>query len=80
MLLGSGIRRYRSRSSKDRSSDTLSIGEDLNMADTAFATPDLTTFARLDGLGLRVSGQFLEPARAVLACRVVGSDAAPACR
>ena len=45
--------------------------EDLDMADATFATPDLTTFARLDGLGLRVTGQFLEPDRAVLACRVV---------
>ncbi len=42
--------------------------EDLDMADATFATPDLTTFARLDGLGLQVTGQFLEPDRAVLAC------------
>jgi transposase len=44
------------------------------MLDSTFATPDLTTFARLDGLGLQVVGQFLEPDRAVLACRVVGAD------
>ena len=31
---------------------TLPIREDLDMADSTFATPDLTTFARLDGLGL----------------------------
>ena len=36
------------------------------MADSTFATPDLTTFARLDRLGLQVTGQFLEPDRAVL--------------
>jgi hypothetical protein len=45
------------------------------MADATFADPDVTTFARLDGLGLRVTGQFLEPDRTVLECRVVGEDA-----
>lgn len=34
----------------------------------------LTTFARLDGLGLEVVGQRLEADRAVLACRVVDPD------
>lgn len=48
------------------------------MPDSTFATPDVTTFARLDGLGLKVVGQFLEPDRAVLACRVVDPD--PVCR
>ena len=32
----------------------------------SFSTPDLTTFTRLDTLGLQVTGQFLEPDRAVL--------------
>ena len=44
------------------------------MLDATFACPDLTTFARLDGLGLVVTGQRLEPDRAVLACRVVEPD------
>ncbi|SDY99255.1 Transposase [Modestobacter sp. DSM 44400] len=44
------------------------------MPDATFACPDLTTFARLDGLGLEVVGQRLEPDRAVLACRVVEPD------
>jgi transposase len=35
---------------------------------------DLTTFCRLDELGLEVTGQRLEPGRAVLACRVVPVD------
>ena len=42
-----------------------------------FACADLTTFCRLDELGLEVTGQRLGPDRAVLACRVVepaGSD------
>jgi len=42
--------------------------------DATFARPDLTTFARLDELGLEVVGQRLEPDRAVLACRVVEED------
>ena len=41
------------------------------MPDATFTRPDLTTFAGLDDLGLEVTGQRLEPDRAVLACRVV---------
>ena len=44
------------------------------MPDGTFTAPDLTTFCRLDGLGLEVIGQRLEPGRAVLACRVVVDD------
>ncbi len=44
------------------------------MAAATFVTPDLATFARLDTLGLHVTGQFLEPDRAVLACRIVDGD------
>ena len=44
------------------------------MSDATFACPDLTTFCRLDELGLEVTGQRLEPDRAVLACRVVEPD------
>ncbi len=44
------------------------------MPNATFARPDLTTFARLDELGLEVTGQYLEPGRAVLACRVVEPD------
>ena len=44
------------------------------MPDATFAAPDLTTFCRLDELGLVVVGQRLEPDRAVLACRVVEPD------
>ena len=36
-----------------------------------FTRADLTTFCRLDELGLEVTGQRLEPGRAVLACRVL---------
>jgi hypothetical protein len=40
------------------------------MPDVTFASPDLTTFCRLDELGLEVFGQRLEPDRAFLFCRV----------
>jgi transposase len=40
------------------------------VSDATFVRPDLTTFCRLDELGLVVVGQHLEPDRAVLACRV----------
>jgi transposase len=42
--------------------------------DATFACPDLTTFTRLDELGLVAVGQRLEADRAVLACRVVEPD------
>jgi transposase len=44
------------------------------VSDATFAAPCLTTFARLDELGLEVVGQRVEPGRAVLACRVVEPD------
>jgi hypothetical protein len=54
------------------------IRKDLDVPDATpapdFACPDLTRFCRLDELGLEVTGQRLEPDRAVLACRVVQPD------
>ena len=44
------------------------------MPDATFACPDLTTFCRLDQLGLEVAGQRLRPDRAVLACRITDED------
>jgi len=44
------------------------------VSDATFACPDLTTFCRLDELGLEATGQRLEPDRAVLACRVMEPD------
>jgi len=52
----------------------LTLPEDPDMLDATFAGPDVTAFCRLDGLGLAVTGQRLEPGRAVLACRVVDAD------
>ena len=48
------------------------------MLQTTFAAPDLTTFCRLDELGLEAVGQRLEPDRAVIECRLIDSD--PWCR
>jgi transposase len=48
------------------------------MSHLTFSTPDLTTFARLDELGLEVTGQHITGERVVLACRV--SEADPWCR
>ena len=59
---------------------TLPIQEDLDVPDATFATPDVTTFCRLDELGLVVVGQQVEPDRAVLLCRVEEDDAARWCR
>ena len=42
--------------------------------DAGFGRPDLNVFCRLDALGLVVTGQRLDPDRAVLACRVVDPD------
>ncbi|WP_375388275.1 ISL3 family transposase [uncultured Amnibacterium sp.] len=44
------------------------------MLDATFAASDLSSFAGLDGLGLRAVGQRLEADRAVIACRVVADD------
>ena len=45
------------------------------MLDATFTASDLTTFTRLDELGLVVVGQRLEPGRTVLAGRVVEEGA-----
>jgi Transposase IS116/IS110/IS902 family len=42
--------------------------------DVTFTSPDLTTFCRLEELGLEAVGQRLDSDRAVLACRVVAPD------
>lgn len=44
------------------------------MRDATFTTPDVTTFAGLDDLGLQAVGQRVDQDRAVLACRVVAQD------
>jgi len=46
--------------------------EDLDVHDATFCPPDLTTFCRLDELGLVVVGQQVTASRTVLECRVAG--------
>src|SRR5699024_7454261 len=48
------------------------------MSQPTFTAPDLDTFCMDDALGLTVTGQHLEPERAVLQCRVREDD--PWCR
>lgn len=72
---GASVPGRRSRSPEDGSSHT-AIQEGLDARDATFATPDLTTYCRLDELGLVVVGQLVEPDRVVLACRVVDADEA----
>jgi transposase len=44
------------------------------LSHATFSRPDLDSFARLDTLGLTVTGQLVEAERAVLACRVLEPD------
>ncbi|MDX2377596.1 ISL3 family transposase [Microbacterium sp. LRZ72] len=48
------------------------------MLNPTFATPDLTTFCRLDELGLVAVGQRIEPDQATIECRLAEPD--PWCR
>jgi len=57
---------------------TLTIPKDLDVPHTTFTTPDLTTFCRLDELGLVAVGQLIEPNSAVIECRLAETD--PWCR
>ena len=52
------------------------LTQPIRKTSTCLTLPSLalTTFARLDELGLEVTGQRLDPGRAVLACRVVEPD------
>ena len=50
------------------------------MSDATFVVPDLTTFTRLDGLGLEVTGQLVLEDRTVLECRVVEGEDERWCR
>jgi len=73
VVVGVSVAGEGSRSSDDGSSHA-AHREDLDVSDVTFVRPDLSTFARLDGLGLEVVGQCLERDRAVLACRVAEPD------
>lgn len=63
---------------QDGSSSYIAHPKDLDMLRAMFAAPCLTTFCRLDELGLEAVGQRLEPDQAVIECRVAEPD--PWCR
>ena len=48
--------------------------KDLDMSDTICDRPDVSAFMRLDGLGLEVTGQRIEPDHSVLPWRITGGD------
>lgn len=57
---------------------TLSIRKTSTMFHGTFAAPDLSAFCLLDEHGLTVTGQQIDPDKAVLECRVTDRD--PFCR
>lgn len=65
--------RHRRRGPEDGSSYTAHL-EDLDVFNATFAAPCLTTFCRLDELGLVAIGQHLKVDRAVIECGVVEDD------
>ena len=57
-----------------RVSNILFYPHEVSMSHTTFSPADLTTFARLDELGLVATGQLIEPDRAIIECRVNHQD------
>ena len=68
-----------SRSPDDGSCYTRHL-RDLDVPETTFTDPDLTTFLGLDALGLTAVGQFLTARRAVVECRMPVGFEDPFCR
>ncbi len=51
------------------------------MSNATFSSPDLDAFSGLDGLGLTVTDQYIEPGQAALECRVLeGRSVVPTLR
>ena len=59
---------------------TQPVTRDLDVPETTFTGPDLTTFLGLDALGLTAVGQFLTARRAVVECRMPIGFEDPFCR
>ena len=68
-----------SRSPDDGSCYTRHL-RDLDVPETTFACPDLTTFLGLDALGLTAVGQHLTAKRAVIECRMPIGFEDPFCK
>ena len=60
----------RGSGSLDDGSCYTTVTRDLDVSETAFTGPDLTTFLGLEALGLTVVGQLLTAERAVVECRM----------
>ena len=71
--VGRVVAGYGSRSSDDGDSYTAHL-KDRDMSNATFDCPDLSAFTRLDGLGLEVRGQRIEPDHALSAYRITGED------
>ena len=71
--VGCVVVEWGSRSFDDGGSYTVHL-KGLDMPHTTFDLPDLSAFARLDDLGLEVTGQRMWSDHAVLACRIAGAD------
>ena len=71
--VGCVVVEWGSRSFGDGGSYTVHL-KGLDMPHTTFDLPDLSAFARLDDLGLEVTGQRMWSDHAVLACRIAGAD------
>ena len=56
------------------------VTRDLDVPETTFTGPDLTTFLGLDALGLTAMGQHLTPGRAVIECRMPAGFEDPFCK
>ena len=67
--MGASLRGWGSRSPDDGGCYTRHQ-RDLDMSETTFSRPDLTTFLGLEALGLTAVGQFLTAERAVIECRM----------
>ena len=76
--MSASVAGWGSRSPDDGSSHTAHRRKTSTCPTLPSRAPDLTTFCRLDELGLVAVGQCLEPDRAVIECRVAEPD--PWCR
>jgi len=59
---------------------TQPVTRDLDVPETTFTGPDLTTFLGLDALGLTAVGQLLTAERAVVECRMPAGFENPFCK
>ena len=79
MGVGASLRGWGSRSLDDGSCYTRHL-RDLDVPETTFTGPDLTTFLGLDALGLTAVGQLLTSTRAIVECRMPIGFEDPFCK